>query len=157
MKWAVTDVTGSARRNPGCSYTGNRHGIPLLTKNVWSVGTRRYENAASPALAKSKSPRSEFHRDQTIKTIVFWCVIMISAFLLWQLVKGGQNQQKTPEISYSQFLTQVESGSVAKVTIYGSVVKGTYRDGSSFQVTAPASQDAMVQTLRQKNVEVWFK
>jgi len=43
--------------------------------------------------------------NQTIKTVVFWCVIMLSAFLLWQVVKSGQNQQRTPEISYSEFLS----------------------------------------------------
>ena len=37
------------------------------------------------------------------------------------------------------------------------MVEGSYRDGSSFQVTAPPNQDAMVQTLRQKNVEIWYK
>ena len=95
--------------------------------------------------------------NQTIKTVVFWCVIMLSAFLLWQVVKSGQNQQRTPEISYSEFLSQAEAGNVTRVVISGSVVNGSSRDGSSFRVTAPANQDAMVQTLRQKNVEVWFR
>ncbi len=92
-----------------------------------------------------------------VKAVVFWLVIMLSAFLLWQVVQKGPNQQTIPEISYSEFLSQVEAGNVAKVTISNSQVNGIYRDNSSFRVTAPTHQEAMLQTLRQKNVEIWFR
>ena len=93
----------------------------------------------------------------TIKTLVFWLVIVLSAFLLWQVVKGDHNQQKTPEISYSEFLSQVEGGNVAKVTISKTQVYGEYHSGSSFRVTAPISQEGMLLALHQKNVEIWFR
>jgi cell division protease FtsH len=92
-----------------------------------------------------------------VKAVAFWLVIMISAFLLWQVVRNGLNQQITPEISYSEFLSQVEADNVAKVTISKNQVFGTYRDNSSFRVTAPPTQEGMLQTLRQKNVQVWFR
>ena len=95
-------------------------------------------------------------RSSTVKTVVFWLVITLSAFLLWQTVKSGPNQ-KTPEISYSEFLSQVEAGNVTKVTISRNEVNGKYRDNSSFHVMAPSSQEGMLQTLHQKNVEVWFR
>jgi len=53
----------------------------------------------------------------TIKTVVFWLVIVICAFLLWQVVRNGDQGTKTASISYSDFLSRVESGSVAKVTV----------------------------------------
>ena len=93
----------------------------------------------------------------TIKTLVFWIVIAVSALLLWQVVKNGsQNTQQVPEISYSQFLSQVDSGNVGKVRIAGSSGKGTHSDGSRFRVILPASQEQMLETLRQKNVEIWY-
>ena len=92
-----------------------------------------------------------------VRAVVFWLVIMLSAFLLWQVVQKRPNQQTIPEISYSEFLSQVEAGNVVKVTISNSQVNGIYRDNSSFRVTAPARQEAMLQTLRQKNVEIWFR
>jgi len=92
-----------------------------------------------------------------VKAAVFWLVILFSAFLLWQVVRNSPNQQTTPEISYSEFLSQVEAGNVARVTIANSQVDGTYRDNRSFRVTAPTAQEGMLQTLRQKNVEVWFR
>jgi cell division protease FtsH len=92
-----------------------------------------------------------------IKAMVFWLVIMVSAFLLWQVVRSSPNQQTTQEISYSEFLSQVEAGNVTKVTISKSQVYGRARDNSSFRVTAPTNQEGMLLTLRQKNVEIWFK
>ena len=95
--------------------------------------------------------------DQTVKTVIFWLVIVLSAFLLWQGVKANPDQRKTPEISYSAFLSQVEAGNVAKVTISRNQILGWYRDNSPFSVTPPTSQEGMLQALRQKNVEIWFK
>ncbi len=92
-----------------------------------------------------------------IKTVVFWLVIIISGVLLWQGVRNAPPSDKTPEISYSEFLTQVEGGNVATVTVKGTHVYGKYRDGRQFHVTAPASQEAMIQSLREKKVEIWFQ
>ena len=91
-----------------------------------------------------------------MKAVVFWLVILVSAFLLWQVVKSGPNRQATPEISYSEFLSQVEAGNVTRVTISGFEVTGAYRDGSSFHVNGPSSQEQMLTVLRQKNVEIRF-
>jgi cell division protease FtsH len=93
----------------------------------------------------------------TVKTLIFWIVISISALLLWQVVKNSnQSTQSVPEISYSQFLSQVDSGNVAKVRIAGSIGQGTYGDRSSFRVIVPAAQEQMLEALRQKQVEVWY-
>jgi len=95
--------------------------------------------------------------DSNVKSVVFWLVLVLSAFLFWQVVKAGPNTQGVPEISYSEFLSQVEGGSVSKVTISGNRVTGQYRDGHSFHVTAPTSQEGMIKLLHDKNVEIWFK
>jgi cell division protease FtsH len=93
----------------------------------------------------------------TVKILIFWIVISISALLLWQVVKNSnQSTQSVPEISYSQFLSQVDSGNVAKVRIAGSIGQGTYGDRSSFRVIVPAAQEQMLEALRQKQVEVWY-
>ncbi len=94
--------------------------------------------------------------NSTVKTVVFWFVIVLSATLLWQVVKGG-NTTPVPEISYSEFLSQVDAGNVLKVTVAKNLVTGTNRDHSTFRVIAPSSQEGMLQELRQKNVEIWFK
>jgi cell division protease FtsH len=92
-----------------------------------------------------------------IKRAVFWLVIVISVFLLWQVLKSSPNTQKIPEISYSEFLSELETGNVSKVIISKNQIDGRYRDGRSFRVTAPTSQEGMLQILHQKGVEIWFR
>jgi cell division protease FtsH len=93
----------------------------------------------------------------TAKTAVFWIVIIAAAFLLWQIVKTGRATPTAPEISYSEFLARVASGQVAKVIITGSEVSGFDTRGGGFRVIAPQNQSAMLDTLQQRGVEVWFR
>ena len=95
--------------------------------------------------------------NKTIKTLIFWATIFVSAFLLWQVVRAGNGAAQLPEISYSSFLSQVADGKVSKVTIAGSVVRGYDSNGGSFRVIAPPNQSAMLETLQQHGVEIWFR
>jgi len=93
-----------------------------------------------------------------IKTIVFWLVIGLSALLLWQVVKSGSQSTALPEISYSQFMSDVEAGDVARVTISGDRARAEYRTpGKTVRVVVPQSQNAMLEALRSKGAEIWFK
>jgi cell division protease FtsH len=94
--------------------------------------------------------------NSTIKTLIFWAVIVLSAASLWQVVRAGP-ERKISEISYSEFLSRVESGSVAKVTIFKSEIVGESHDGASFRLVPPSSQERMLQLLHDKNVEIWFR
>ena len=93
----------------------------------------------------------------TAKTALFWLVIVVSAFLLWQVVRAGGTAQAVPEISYTEFLARVANGQVSKVTIAGSMVRGSDAKGGSFRVIAPSNQGAMIEGLQQHGVEIWFK
>jgi cell division protease FtsH len=91
------------------------------------------------------------------RTALFWLVIVVSSFLLWQVVKTGNTAQAVPEISYSDFSARVASGQVSKVTIAGSVVRGYDAKGGSFRVIVPSNQPAVLEALQQHGVEIWFK
>ena len=94
---------------------------------------------------------------RTAKAVLFWLVIIVSAYLLWHVVKASPTDQNTPEISYSHFLAQVAEGQVTKVTIAGSVVRGYDSKGGSFRVIAPQNQSAMLDALQQHGVDIWFR
>jgi cell division protease FtsH len=94
--------------------------------------------------------------NQTVKTAIFWAVIVVSAMLLWQVVKNNSDSHSS-EISYSHFIDLVVSGQITRVTIAGSVVRGYDAKGTNFRVVAPPDQSAMIETLRQHSVEIWFK
>src|SRR5437588_12392584 len=99
----------------------------------------------------------------TIRAMVFWLVVVLSAFLLWffSIVRSGGGSHQLPIISYSAFLSQVESGNVTEVTIRKDGVTSKCRDASKcpagdrfFTTMVPTCQDAMLQTLHQNKVEI---
>ena len=93
--------------------------------------------------------------NSTVKTVVFWLVIVLSAFLLWQVMKAGSAGQKDKEVNFSQFLTDVDQGNVKEVTITAQEVRGKYRnDNSAFHTTAPANYPDMIKMLRDKGVSM---
>jgi cell division protease FtsH len=93
--------------------------------------------------------------NSTVKTVVFWLVIVLSAFLLWQVVKAGNSGQKEKEINFSEFMSQVDQGNVKEVTVSGMDVRGKYRnDNSGFHATVPANYPDMIKTLREKGVNI---
>ena len=94
--------------------------------------------------------------NSTVKTVIFWVVILLSAFMLWQfIVKAGANGQKEKEVNFSQFMTDVDQGLVKEVTITGMEVRGKYQnDNSAFHTTVPSNYPDMFKTLRDKGVGI---
>ena len=95
--------------------------------------------------------------NSTVKTVIFWLVIVISAFLLWQVVRVGSGGQKEKEVNLSQFLNDVDHSNVREVTINGQEVRGKYADGSAFHLTVPLNYPDMIKTLREKNVNITIR
>ena len=92
--------------------------------------------------------------NSTLKTIIFWVVILISAVALWQVVKTANSGQKVQEINFSRFMSEVDQGTVKDVTLTGMEVKGKLADGSLFHTTVPANYPDMIKALQQKNVSI---
>ena len=92
-----------------------------------------------------------------VKNVIFWLVVVVSAFLLVQTVRSRNSAPGVSAISYSDFLARIGSDQVSSVTIAGSVVRGLDAKGNSFRVIAPANQTAMLNALQQHAVNIWFK
>jgi cell division protease FtsH len=92
--------------------------------------------------------------NSTVKTVIFWLVIVLSAFLLWQVVRTGSSGQKEKPINFSQFLSDVDQGNVTEVTITAQEVRGKFKDNSAFNTTAPANYPDMIKNLRDKGVNI---
>ena len=92
--------------------------------------------------------------NSTVKTIIFWVVILISAVALWQVVKTANSGQKEREINFSQLMAEVEQGNVKEVTLTGMEVRGKSGDGSIFHSTAPANYPDMIKKLQDKGVSI---
>jgi cell division protease FtsH len=92
--------------------------------------------------------------NSTVKTVIFWLVIVISAFLLWQVVRTGSSGSKVADVPFSQFLAEVDQGQVQDVTINAQEVQGKYKDQKLFHTTAPVNYPDMIKALRDKGVNI---
>jgi cell division protease FtsH len=92
--------------------------------------------------------------NSTVKTVIFWLVIVISAFLLWQVVRTGSTGKQEKAINFSEFLTNVDQGNVNEVTINAQEVRGKFKDGTGFTTTTPVNYPDMIKALRDKGVNI---
>ena len=92
--------------------------------------------------------------NSTVKTVVFWLVIVLSGVLLWQVVKAGGSSSKDKEISFSTFLADVNRGAVKEVDITGTEVRGHDTDGGGFHTQVPANYPDMYKALTDKSVNI---
>jgi cell division protease FtsH len=95
--------------------------------------------------------------NSTVKTVVFWVVIGLSALLLWTVIQQGRSGQKDAEVNFSQFMSDVDSGNVHEVTVDGMQLRGKHRDGSAFHTTVPANYPEMIKELQGKGVVMTFR
>jgi cell division protease FtsH len=77
--------------------------------------------------------------NSTVKTVLFWLLIGVSALLLWQVVKTAREGQKAAELKTSQFMNEVEQNNVQEFTVDGMEVTGKLKNGSSFHAKVPAT------------------
>jgi len=97
--------------------------------------------------------------NSTVKTVVFWMVIVLSGVLLWQVVKAGGGGPKERDVNFSEFMSQVEQGNVRDVTLLNTEVRGKLRndDKTTFRTTVPANYPDMIKVLRDRNVNITVK
>ena len=96
--------------------------------------------------------------NSTVKTVVFWLVIVLSGVLLWQVVKAGGTGAKDKEINFSEFMAQVDQGNVQDVTIMGTEVRGKFRnEKTQFHTIVPPNYSDMYKPLREKGVNITVK
>jgi len=82
--------------------------------------------------------------------LIYLALILIAVSLLAPLFAP---QTKLIELSFSEFLNQVESGRVKAVTIAGDVVTGQFTDGKTFKTRA-VNAALLLQPLREKGIEI---
>ena len=95
--------------------------------------------------------------NSTVKTVLFWVGIGVSALVLWTVIQQGRNSQKDADVIFSQFLSDVDQGKVHDVTVEGQTVRGKFVDGSAFHTMVPPNYPDMFKTFKDKNVGVTVK
>ncbi|HZW50641.1 MAG TPA: ATP-dependent metallopeptidase FtsH/Yme1/Tma family protein, partial [Rudaea sp.] len=89
------------------------------------------------------------------KNLLLWIVIAVVLIAVFQSFNPRSTSPRN--ISYSDFMQQVENNSVAQVSISATMpsnITGKRKDGSQLSTTAPFDDSQMIPTLRSHNVEV---
>ena len=92
--------------------------------------------------------------NQFYKNIALWLVISLVMILLFNMMTKQETQKES--ISYTAFVSALESGRVGEVVIQGSNIDGVYKDGTHFTTFAPSDSE-MIKELRQKDVVIEAK
>jgi len=97
--------------------------------------------------------------NSTVKTVLFWLLIGVSALLLWEVVKSARDGQKDQELSVTQFMGDIDQNNIRDIDVNGMEVHGHHRDGSQFHTTAPANYftPEMLKNLQSKGVQIKFR
>ena len=94
--------------------------------------------------------------NSTMKNLMFWMVAALLIMLFWSV--SSRIQQKEKQLTFSDFMEQVDRGSVAEVTITGSSagsqIVGTLKNGDPIRTFAPPQYETLVDKLLSQGVEV---
>ena len=87
------------------------------------------------------------------RNIAFWVVLFLLMIALFQVFSNGPGTSSSAEISFSEFLDQVEGGAVASVSLDGEKVYIRGADGRDYVTIRPIGTDILPE-LRASNVEI---
>ncbi|WP_144570061.1 ATP-dependent zinc metalloprotease FtsH [Azomonas agilis] len=74
-----------------------------------------------------------------LKNLILWLII---AAVLVTVMNNFSNPMEPRTLNYSEFIEQVKSGKVERVTVDGFIITGVRSDGEQFKTIRPAIQDS---------------
>lgn len=88
------------------------------------------------------------------RSLFVWLFIGVLIILLFNIMSYPKKTQD--EMIFSEFMSKLEAGQIAEVTIKGSLINGQMKDGKKFRTFAMNDPD-LVKTLRAQNVKIIVK
>ena len=90
--------------------------------------------------------------NSTLKSLLFWVVLVVVGVLIYNV--STKFQQRDHSITFSEFMTAVNSNTVTRVVITGQEISGTTKGGEPFHTFAPTQYDGLVNSLIAHDVTV---
>jgi cell division protease FtsH len=94
-------------------------------------------------------------RNKSFRNVFFWISAGVLIILLWSLLQNPNVARK--DITFTQFMDQVEQGNVEEATIADNELRGKYKEGGAFRTVLPAQYDDLIKVLRQNKVNIIVK
>ena len=94
--------------------------------------------------------------NSTVKTAVFWVVMLCTAILLWRVIQTG-SAAGVELLTYSEFYQEVKAGNVRSVTIAGNQITGKLRGDENLRTTIPSDYPGIIDVLQEAGVAIEVK
>jgi len=94
--------------------------------------------------------------NSTLKSLLFWVVLFVVGVVIWNF-STGRFQHDPRQVSFSEFMSWVDSSVVAKVDITGQEIAGVTKANEPFHTYVPSQYDGLVNKLIDKGVQVRAK
>jgi cell division protease FtsH len=92
------------------------------------------------------------HLYKNLLTLAMAMFVLLAIFSLF-----GSTQQEANEVTYSEFISRLESGDVAEIVVKGEHVEGKLNDNSSFTTNGPTNGERFQKLLRKHEVKTTYK
>jgi len=90
------------------------------------------------------------------RNFAIWVIVALLLIALFNLFQNPGQRTRTNDISFTQFIGEVDKGGIKEVTISGNQITGRYSDNRPFQTYAP-NDPSLVQRLTSKGVNISAK
>ena len=87
------------------------------------------------------------------KNLVLWIIIGVLLVAVFNLFQGPTSRGPVDSLAFSDFLGEVESGSIKDVTIQGEIISGHFSDGRAFSTYAP-NDPGLIDKLSTRGVRI---
>ena len=88
------------------------------------------------------------------KNLAMWAIIVFLTMGLYNLFKNPQNtSSQNNNVTFSEFLEEVDNGRVVQVNIQGNSIKGVYSNGKNFNTYSPNDPN-LIEKLTEKGVSI---
>lgn len=87
------------------------------------------------------------------RNLAIWLVILFIVLALFQVFRTSSETVASTEKTYSQFVSEIDAGSVKSVSITDNVVSGVSESGARFKVTIPAGAD-IITRMENRGVQI---
>ena len=93
--------------------------------------------------------------NSTLRSLLFWMVLVIVGVLIWNFSTTFQAREDV--IPFSEFVQQLDTNKIDKVTITGQEIVATYKSGEKARTYAPSQYEGLGNKLVANKVEVTAK
>ena len=87
------------------------------------------------------------------KNLAVWVIIAVLVFTLFNMFQGASNRSPHQQLAFSDFVAEVNNGTVRNVTIQGKKISGHFEDGRAFRTYAP-NDPTLISRLGEKGVHI---